>query len=193
MIHALAFASPDSVWSRVNSAHPKLDEIVATHLDFIWRVLRLRGVRDADVEDVAQEVLLAVHRALPSFEGRSSIRTWLYGICLRVSSKHRRKPYVRREIASASLPEEEGTAPQLMEVARSQARHKLNEILAGLDDDKRTVFVLYEIEEVPMAEIAEILGCPLQTAYSRLHAARAKVLERYDRDSATRDTPRTGP
>ena len=56
-----------------------------------------------------------------------------------------------------------------------EALVRLDGILTGLDEDKRAVFVLYEIEQLAMAEVAEAVGCPLQTAYSRLHAARAEV------------------
>jgi RNA polymerase sigma-70 factor (ECF subfamily) len=66
-------------------------------------------------------------------------------------------------------------ARQEEDVALHQARAELDRILDTLSDDKRAVFVLYEIEELPMAEVAAAVGCPLQTAYSRLHAARQEV------------------
>jgi len=144
---------------------------------FVWRTLRHFGVRDADIEDVCQEVFIAVHRKLEGFEGRSSLRTWLYGICARTASDHRRRAHVRRELAVAELPPVSIEPVQLDDIERSQARQMLARLLDELDDDKRAVFVLYEIEELNMKEVAEILGCPLQTAYSRLHAARKVVLE----------------
>lgn len=72
-------------------------------------------------------------------------------------------------------------ATQLDELARTQARAQLLTILDRLDEDKRSVFVLYELEELGMKEVAEIVGCPLQTAYSRLHAARRVVVEAIER------------
>lgn len=142
---------------------------------FAWRVLRRLGVAEADVEDVCQEVFLVVHRRLEDFEGRSSLRSWVYGICLRAASEYRRRPHRRREEATSSPPEASIPAPQEEEVDRRRALALLDAALDGLDDDKRAVFVLYEIEHVPMQDVAQAAGCPLQTAYSRLHAARRQV------------------
>ncbi len=155
---------------------PGLREIFDEYAPFVWRVLRHVGVPSADLEDVSQEVFFTVLRRLESFEGRSKLRTWIYGICLRVASDHRRKAYVRREAPVADPPLGPVAAPQEHHVAHGEAKGWLLAALAALDEDKRAVFVLYEIEELTMKEVAEVLGCPLQTAYSRLHAARELVL-----------------
>lgn len=149
--------------------------IFREHAPHVWRALRRLGVREADVEDVAQEVFVVVHRKLPEFEGRSTLKTWIYGICVRTASDYRRRAHVRRERPTERLPDERHSAPQLKALEREQARALLDEALAALDEDKRAVFVLYEIEELDMPRVAEALGCPLQTAYSRLYAARKKV------------------
>ena len=83
----------------VSGRHPLLSvrQIFDEHARYVWRTLRHLGVADADLEDVCQEVFVTVHRKLPEFEGRSKLRTWLYGICLRVASDYRRRAYVRRE------------------------------------------------------------------------------------------------
>jgi RNA polymerase sigma-70 factor, ECF subfamily len=155
---------------------PSLRRLFEDHARFIWRTARHLGVREADLEDVCQEVFLTAHRRLPGFEGRSSVRTWLYGICLRVASDYRRRAHVRRELPMAEPPHRVHGAHQDEDYLRKRARERLQQILAELDEDKRTVFVLYEIEDFPMKDVAAIVGCPLQTAYSRLHAARARVL-----------------
>lgn len=152
-------------------------DVFREHAPYAWRVLRRLGVREADVEDLCQEVFVVVHRKLPEFEGRSSVRTWIYGICVRVASDHRRRAHVRREEPTGAVPEERSSAPQIKELEREQARALLDAALAELDDDKRAVFVLYEIEQLEMKAVAEAVGCPLQTAYSRLHAARKRVEE----------------
>lgn len=157
------------------AALPDFAAIVRENAPYVWRVLRRLGVREADVEDVAQEVFVVVHRKLGAFEGRSSLRTWMYGICARTASDHRRRAHVRREEATSRPPERAGSAPQLAELEARDRRAMLDAALEALDDDKRVVLVLYEIEEVPMKEIAEVVGCPLQTAYSRLHAARREL------------------
>jgi RNA polymerase sigma-70 factor (ECF subfamily) len=158
------------------SGVPPLAEIFRQHAPFVWRGLRRLGVPECDVEDVCQEVFVVVHRKLADFEGRSSLRTWIYGICARTASDYRRSGRVRREVVTEAPPDAPHEGGQHEAVALKQARATLDRILDGLDDDKRAVFVLYEIEELTMAEVAEALGCPLQTAYSRLHAAR-KVVE----------------
>jgi RNA polymerase sigma-70 factor (ECF subfamily) len=134
-------------------------------------VLRRLGVPDADADDVLQEVFVIVHRKLPGFEGRSSVRTWLYSICVRVASDYRLRTRARRE-APSEVAEVAIEAGQEAHVETAQARILLDRVLDALDDSKRAVFVLHEIEELPMSEIASALECPVQTAYSRLHAAR---------------------
>jgi len=155
---------------------PTLRQVFDEHARYVWRVLRHLGVPDPELDDLCQEVFLVVHRQLPSFEARSKLSTWLYGICVRTASDYRRRARVRYERASAdpaaSLVASRGLEPD----ARVAAKHDLLQLLATLDEDKRTVLVLYEIEGLGMSEVAEIVGCPLQTAYSRLHAARALVL-----------------
>ena len=155
---------------------PSLAEIFRQYAPFVWRALRRLGVPESDVEDVTQEVFVVVHRKLSDFEGRSSLRTWIYGICARTASDYRRSGRVRREIVTDAPPEGTQEGWQHDAVALRQARATLDKILDTLDDDKRATFVLYEIEELSMAEVAEALSCPLQTAYSRLHAAR-KIVE----------------
>ncbi len=157
------------------------------HAAFAWRLLRRLGVADADTDDVCQEVFLTVHRRLPDFEGRSSTRTWVYGICIRVAADYRKRTHSRREVPSPRPPERAVDASQEDDVALREARALLDRVLDGLDDDKRAAFVLYEIEELPLREIASALGCPLQTAYSRLQAARREVEDALHRLRAKED------
>lgn len=146
------------------------------HFDFVWRSLRRLGVREADVDDALQEVFVVVHRKGSEFEGRSKITTWLYGICFRIASDYQRKAYIRREQPTDEIPE---AAPDLallqsaeVSVESAEARALLEEVLSALDVEKRAVFVLYEIEELPVEEIAERVGIPVGTVYSRLKTAR---------------------
>ncbi|MGE3458032.1 MAG: RNA polymerase sigma factor [Kofleriaceae bacterium] len=154
---------------------PNFREVYTIHAAFVWRVVQRLGVPATDVGDVCQEVFLVVHQKLSTFEQRSAIRTWLYGIAVRCASNYRRRAHVSREVPSdpGGLGDPVVEPVQPMIVGQHQARALLDRILDTLDEDRRAVFVLYELEELTMPAIAEILGCPLQTAYSRLNSARA--------------------
>ncbi len=154
------------------TSQPSMRTIFDEHARYVIRTLRHLGVREADVDDVAQEVFVTVHRKLAEFEGRAKLRTWLYAICLRVASDHRRRAYVVRERATDNPPVDTGERTGNEPDTSLESRAFVRELLAELDDDKRTVLVLYEIEGLTMREVAEVVGCPLQTAYSRLHTAR---------------------
>jgi RNA polymerase sigma-70 factor (ECF subfamily) len=156
-----------------SKAPPMFQDVFAQHARFVWRALRYLGVAEADLEDVCQEVFLVVHRRLEDFEGRSSVRTWVYGIALRVASDHRKSSRVRRESTGDAPREAESADP--CPGRRAEARELLQRALDTLDDDKRAVLLLYELEGFSIPEIADLLGVPVQTAYTRLHAARERV------------------
>ena len=158
---------------------PSVRQIFDEHARYIWRTLRHLGITEADTPDLCQEVFVTVHRRLASFEGRSTLRTWLYGICIRVASEHRRRPHIRRE-TSLSEPAESCEQFAITPDANLEQRSAVQRLLGALDEDKRQVVVLYEIEGFSMKEVAEIVHCPLQTAYSRLHAARALMLSAFN-------------
>lgn len=142
---------------------------------FVWRALRRLGVRESDAEDLLQEVFLLVHRKLPEFEGRSSLRTWIYGFCVRKALDYRRLARIRREVATESMPERASDIDADRQLGVRQACDRLDAILDALDDSQRVVFVLFELEQLSMKEIAVLTGVPLQTAYFRLYAARKHV------------------
>jgi RNA polymerase sigma-70 factor, ECF subfamily len=148
------------------------EQIYREHIDYVWRALVHLGVARADVADVAHDVFLVVRRRLPSFEGRSSLRTWIYGICIRTVSDYRNRAFRRRELSQDEPPEQSQAPSQERSADRARLSAQLARLLDQLSEDQRTVLVLYEIEELPMKDVAEAVGCPLQTAYSRLHAAR---------------------
>jgi RNA polymerase sigma-70 factor (ECF subfamily) len=153
---------------------PSFQEVFNQYTAYLWRSLLSLGVKQPDVEDVCQEVLLIVHRRLPEFDGRA-LRSWLYGICLRVAANHRRSARLRHETLTDKIPDRPLPAnqPEIVDGQRMQAR--LLEVLDRLDDTQREAFVLYEIEQLTLREVAEAVGSPLQTVYSRLEAARAAV------------------
>jgi RNA polymerase sigma-70 factor, ECF subfamily len=150
-------------------------DMYRSHVAFIWPCLRRMGVREADIDDLCQETFVLAHRKISTFDGSSKLRTWLFGIAMRKAAEYRRSKRVRCEQLVDAVPESVAPAPQLAAIERRHARVLLDRILDGLDQDKRAVFVLYELEQLPMAEVAVMVDCPLQTAYSRLHAARGAI------------------
>lgn len=153
----------------------EVDRVFREHGEFVWRTLRRLGLSEADADDICQEVFVVVFRKLQDFEQRSSLKTWLYGISVRLAAAHRRRASTQREVPTATLPEMTEPRGPHDRLVENEARHLLDLALDKLDDDKRAVFVLYEIEELTMADVAKALECPLQTAYSRLYAARETV------------------
>ena len=144
------------------------------HGRYAFRLLRRLGVREADVDDVLQEVFVVVHRKLPEFDPTRSGRAWLYGICVRFAASYRRSHRNRRELPVEDEMEpvdrDAATPLEILETRKSLAA--LDTMLAELPDPKREVFVLHVIEDLPMQEVAEALGCPLHTAYTRFYAAK---------------------
>jgi RNA polymerase sigma-70 factor, ECF subfamily len=158
-------------------------EVYREYFGFVWRSTRALGVGPSAVDDAVQEIFVAVHRCLPDFEGRSTVRTWLSGIVLNVVRHHRRTLQRR---SPHELPGAVAEDPELLptdtrgpheDAELADDARLLQRLLDTLDDDKREVLVLAELEELSVPEIAEGLGMKLNTAYSRLRLAR----EQFDR------------
>jgi RNA polymerase sigma-70 factor (ECF subfamily) len=145
------------------------------HRPLVMTRLRRLGVPDADQSDVCQEIFVILHRRMPGYDGSIPLRAWVQSICDRVAATYLRLARRRRKRASATpvlgvlrcVP-----ASQDREVDTRRACERAETLLKSLDDEKRRVFVLYELEGLHMYEVADELGCPLQTGYSRLRAAR---------------------
>jgi RNA polymerase sigma-70 factor (ECF subfamily) len=148
-------------------AVPSFDEIYAAHFAFVWRILRTFGVAEAALEDAAQDVFVVVHRRLPEFEGRSAVTTWLFAIARRVAGTYRRK-----RTTETLADEPAGTADTFAALSRAEATATVLRILDHLDEDKRIVFALVELEQLSVPEVARMLELNLNTAYSRLRLAR---------------------
>lgn len=150
-----------------------LEAVYREYHGFVWRMLHHLGLRGASVDDAAQEVFVVVHRRLSTFDGRTSIKNWLYGITRRVASDHRKAG--KRRAAWLRLvpsPEASGEPPPIVEHAA--AAELVARILETIDEDKRLVFVMAELEGMTAPEIAEAIGVNLNTVYSRLRAARQR-------------------
>lgn len=148
------------------------------HVDFVWRNLRRLGVYESDVEDRTQEVFVVAHRRFDQFEDRGhGPRAWLFQIVLRVASdarRHRRR-HPEDPDGGDALGRAGVEAPQADALLRNEALSQLDAALETIDVGRRTVLVLHEIEEMTAPEIAQVLGIPLNTVYSRLRVARAEL------------------
>lgn len=176
---------PSKSGAHARPSAPRLEEIYDAHFDFVWRSARRMGVPEAHADDVVQEVFLVAHRRLGDFEGRSTIKTWLFGILYRVVSDHRRR--LRRKGGLDPLPEGLAAPPESCpaeQTAKRQRVELLHSLLASLDEDKRAVFVLAELEQMTAPEIGEALGLKINTVYSRLRGARKKFDEALARHRA---------
>jgi len=161
---------------------PTFEDVYEAHVDFVWRMVCRLGVRTHAAEDVVQEVFLAVHRRLAEFEGRSSVKTWLVGI-VRLILLERRRSMRNKALDQIRAPDAAADVDAIEDVctqgpheraAHAEAVRLLHELLDGLDEDKREVFVLVELEQMPAVEVASALGVNVNTVYSRLRLAREK-------------------
>lgn len=150
---------------------PEFEEVYRLHHAFVWRCVRRMGVPDGEVDDIVQEVFVVVHRQLGEFAGASKITTWLFGIAFRVLSHHRRHAQARVRREQQVEPGRPPTEPD-RRLSRAQAVNILDDLLDGIDEDQRSVFVMAEVAKMSAPEIAELTGAKLNTVYSRLRLAR---------------------
>jgi len=156
---------------------PSFEAVYAEHFAFVWRIVRRLGVADRHLDDAAQDVFVVVHRKLAGFQGRSSVRTWLYSIARRVASDYRRRSS-RKESGCEPLGSHAAAGPTpLQEVETSEAVAMLHRALEHLPVAQREVFVLAELEQMTAPEIAAATGAPVNTVYSRLRLARGAFNE----------------
>lgn len=146
------------------------------HGDFVWLSLQRLGAPEAALDDLFQEVFVVVHRQLASFEGRSKLTTWLFAICTRVVTAHRRRAYVRKETAELDPEMAHDQSSPEDRVAEGQLRAQLDRILDAMDPTRRATLVMFEMEGLTCEEIAEMTEVPLGTVYSRLHHARKEFV-----------------
>lgn len=154
------------------------------HFRFVWGTMTALGVPQSGVDDAVQDVFVVAHRRRRDYDGRASVRAWLYGIARGVARNHRRRGRNRKEIGAGSGAQEAAAAPGPVPEDRLDQRETVahvETILAGLDPKQREVFVLTHVEGMTAPEIAALLGIKLNTVYSRLRLAR----RRFERDLAS--------
>ena len=162
---------PEALGAALVQSPPSLESVYREHFKAVWRVLRRLGVAPAQLDDAAQDVFLVVHRKLAGVDGSGPLRSWVFAITVRVASDYRRRSGRRRTEPLADVFADAAPGPaeqtELLEEVRL-----LEALLGELDEKKREVFVLAELEQLSVPEIATALEVNANTVYSRLRSAR---------------------
>jgi RNA polymerase sigma-70 factor (ECF subfamily) len=160
-------------------------QIVGANLDFIWRCLRRMGIPSGDVDDAVQQVFLVVASKLGSVAPGSE-RAFLFATASRIAANSRRSVHRRDQAHNQLMQADWAHDPSQEELTdQLRARALMDRVLAEMPDDLREVFVLFELEELSVAEVAELLAIPLGTVGSRLRRAREDFHDRVKRIKAT--------
>jgi RNA polymerase sigma-70 factor (ECF subfamily) len=158
--------------------------------DYVYHSLRRLGVHARDLEDVVHDVFVEVYKSFSRYDRARPIKPWLFAFAFRFASTYRRLARHRVELGGdEEAIADDPKADETME--REDAARILEAALATMSVELRGVFVLYEIDETPIKDIASTLGIPVNTAYSRLRLARA-AFESYVAEARARDAAATG-
>jgi RNA polymerase sigma-70 factor (ECF subfamily) len=169
---------------------PPFSVVYSKYFNFVWSCTRRLGVYSESMDDVVQEVFIVIHSRLKTVERRDALRSWIYGVVRRTVSSHRRALRVREGAVEDPLAYEGlgSFQPSPLDLAlQTDEVRLLASLLGEIDEAKREVFVLAELEEMTVPEIAQAIGIPVNTAYSRLRAARLDFEEALARHAAKRE------
>jgi RNA polymerase sigma-70 factor (ECF subfamily) len=150
-------------------------EIFKAELSYVWKTLKRLGIPDRDLEDVAHDVFVTVHRRLDEYDTARPLRPWLFGISFRTAWRYRELARNQREVIGDGMDVADETPTPEQQLVTHQARQLLNRALDTIDLDQRAAFVMHDIDGFSAPEIATALSIPLNTVYSRLRLARERV------------------
>lgn len=171
--HALAVLG-HVIPGKASAQVPTFQELYAKYFDFVWASARRLGVDESAVDDVVQDIFIAIHSHIHTLQRSEALKSWIYSVTRRTVSNHHRSVRARGGKATSVIDDElESHQPTPFEVTQKNSDLQvLANLLAELEEPKREVFALVEIEEMTVPEVADALEIPLNTAYSRLRAAR---------------------
>jgi RNA polymerase sigma-70 factor (ECF subfamily) len=152
-------------------------EVYEKAFSAVWGYAAARGLSGADLEDVVQEVFVVVHQRLHTFEGRSSVKTWVVGIAVNVIHSFRRRRATRKlgeDLEQFPEMETEKSTPRAQVAAKRDAEF-LFSVLDGLSEPQSEIFILVELQEMSVVDASRILEANEETLRSRLRAARKHV------------------
>jgi RNA polymerase sigma-70 factor (ECF subfamily) len=160
------------------------EELVARHRDKIYARALSMVRNEEEAVDLSQEAWVKGWQRLPQFLGESSFGTWMTRIVINLCLDYLRKQKRQRMESIEAIDEEAGGVERRMPVVtvnptagleRSELRERINQALAQLSNEHRTVLVLHEFEQMEYKEIARTMGCSIGTVMSRLFYARRKM------------------
>ncbi|HEY6727945.1 MAG TPA: sigma-70 family RNA polymerase sigma factor [Polyangiaceae bacterium] len=169
---------------KVELAPLELGQLYDEHFPLVWRTLRRFGLDESFLDDAAQDVFMVALRRHKEFRGQSSYRTWLFGIAVNVAREYRRKDRRSVPLPESFVHEPAVASSPLDHVTQQEALQFLERFLVQLDDSRRAVFVMIELEQVPAPEVARALGVNLNTVYSRLRSARQAFVAALNKQTA---------
>jgi RNA polymerase sigma-70 factor (ECF subfamily) len=154
------------------ASHDRFRALYDREFDYVARTLRRLGARPNDLKDLCQEVFLAAFNRFSTYDPRRPLRPWLFGIAFRAMSDFRYKAYHHREMRT-DAPLTLASPPHLDEAVEArEARDLVLASLAALPPERRAVLIMHDLDGSAAPEIADALGVPLNTVYSRLRVAR---------------------
>jgi RNA polymerase sigma-70 factor (ECF subfamily) len=183
---AIALTPPDLLDRCVAGDARAWRELHETHRPIALAFLRRLGVQPREADDACQEIFVQIFRYLPAFERRAEFRTWLYKLCMSQAARLRRRALLRLPLQWLRRAVADPVA--LPELSPMRAVELVDRALSALTPRQREVFVLFEFEELPTAEIARLLGSPGPTVRRQLHEGR----QRFEASIREQPLPRRG-
>jgi RNA polymerase sigma-70 factor (ECF subfamily) len=156
---------------------PSLEEIYDQHYAFVWRVARRLGVGDAALDDVVQEVFVVMHRRRQELDMTGSIPALLYGVTRRVAGRVRevaRQQQTRLAVVDSATAPTHDADPESHALMQERAA-VVRDALDAMDEDKRVMFLLTQVEGMSIPEAAAVVDVNVNTAYARARVARELV------------------
>ncbi|MFO0664855.1 MAG: RNA polymerase sigma factor [Polyangiaceae bacterium] len=150
----------------------RFDAIFEAEFAYMWRSLARLGVPTRDLEDVTHDAFMEVYRRLDTYDAARPIRPWLFAFAFRMASDYRRLARHRVEVIGADAEPSEHVPGAEELLQDKQSRLLVERAVAKIHEERRPVFILHDLDEVPIPEVARTLSIPLNTAYSRLRLAR---------------------
>jgi RNA polymerase sigma-70 factor (ECF subfamily) len=169
MANAIPIEPENETQAAENVPARSFEAVYREYFAFVWRTAGALGVPQTNLDDAVQEVFVIVHRKLDSFEPMTALKSWLFGITRRVAKDYRRS--LRRRGIRVSLTDAQLESHFLdphVEARQKEALRIVEDYVDKLDEERRALFVLSEIEELPISEIAQLLKMNPNTLYSRL-------------------------